>query len=328
MALTAAYVDRHIADWQQRLASPFYPHRKHWPAHLFHHAPIENAVAILKDRCLRSRNDADNLRPRDVAAPGVIDARQHAHDRVRLYFRPKTPTQWHIEGIRKPGECTYGDATHAGVLVMFALDARSVLIKPNTMFSNQNMQLGGTVPGNSEDYFSKIEFGKVYSEGSTGGDRTITDIRAAEVLPSSPLGLQDCLRAIYFRSEPERDMLLHLLGPERDRWLPFCHVSDALKVFQKEYTFVQYVRLTNNGVVFRLNPRRDRQNIKISIKLWDEAGNVVGDFFNNDHKAHPDLPYDNWIWEIKLKDGVYLVKIELEDNCAYNANVTLGDSLF
>ena len=42
-----------------------------------------------------------------------------------FYFRPKTPTQWHIEGIRKAGECNYGDPTHAAVLVVFALDAKT-----------------------------------------------------------------------------------------------------------------------------------------------------------------------------------------------------------
>lgn len=177
MALRPAFVDAHIADWQRCLTSPYYPHRKHWPNHLFHHAPMENAVAILHDGYLRSRNDAQNNRPIDVAAPGVIDSRDHAHDRVRLYFRPKTPTQWHIEGIRKVGECNYGEATHAAMLVMFALDAKLVLTKPDIMFSDQNMQLGATVPGSDEAYFSNIPFAKVFSEGGTGGDRSIISAR-------------------------------------------------------------------------------------------------------------------------------------------------------
>lgn len=269
MALRAAFVDAHIASWQKQLTSPIYPHRKHWPAHLFHHAPIENALAILRDGYLRSRNDEKNLRPKDVAAPGVIDARNHAHSRVRLYFRTKTPTQWHIEGIRKMGECNYGDATHAPVLVMFALDAKSILTHQDIMFSNQNMQLSNTEPGSDEDYFSRIPFDKVFSEGGTGGDRSYTDARCAEVLPTSPLDLSKCLRAIYFRSEPERDTLLYMLGSSRYNWQAFCHVSDALKVFQKEYAFVEELKLTNDGVIFRLNPRRDQRNIAVKIDLWD-----------------------------------------------------------
>ncbi|AUW57080.1 hypothetical protein C1T17_02265 [Sphingobium sp. SCG-1] len=328
MALRPEFVDAHIAAWQQSLTSPYYPHRKSWPNLLFHHAPLENALAILRDGNLRSRNDTNNLRLRDVAAPGVIDARDHAHDRVRLYFRPKTPTQWHIEGIRKAGECNYGDGTHASVLVMFLLDAKAVLTLPDVMFSDRNMQLGNAEPGCDEAYFANIPFLKVFSEGGTGGDRSYTDARCAEVLPSSPLMLDGYLKGICFRSEPERDTLLHLLGNERERWERFCYVSDALKVFQKEYTFVQELRLTNEGVIFRLNPRRDQRNIHIAINVWNSVGRQVINFTNTDHAAQPAPPAINWIWKQKLSDDIYTVEVKLENCLAYQASVMLGDTLF
>ena len=328
MALSAAFVDAHIADWQQRLTSPVYPHRKRWPANLFHHAPIENAVAILRDGYLRSRNDPKNQRPKDVAAPGVIEAREHAHNRVRLYFRPKSPTQWHIEGIRKAGEYRYGESVHAAVLVMFALDAKTVLARPDIMFSDKNMQLANTVPGSNEAYFSQIPFPKVFSEGSTGGDRSYTEARCAEVLPSSPLDLRTCLRAIYLRSEPERDTLLYMLGGNRDEWENFCHVSDALKVFQKDYTFVQEIRLTNDGVVFRLNPRRDLRSISVKIDVWDAKGKNVINFLNSDHAPQPNPPALNWIFRHKLPDGLYRLEVKLENNSAYRNEIILGDTLF
>jgi hypothetical protein len=328
VALTPAFVDAHIAHWQQQLTSPYYPHRKHWPGRLFHHAPIENAVAILRDGNLRSRNDSANMHPIDVAAPGVIDARTHAHDRVRLYFRPKTPTQWHIEGIRRDGECTYGMGSHAPVLVMFGLDARSILCRPDIRFSNRNMQLNDTVAGDDEAYFADIPFAKVYSEGGTGGDRSVIDARCAEVLPTSPLPLDECLRAIYLRSEPERDMLLHMLGNARGRWEKYCRVSDALKVFQKEYSFVQDLRLTSDGVIFRINPRQDRRNIAIKIDVWDAAGTKRIDFFNSDHEPHPKPPASTWIYRKKLADGRYLVEVRLENCLAYRGHFDIGDSLF
>lgn len=157
MALSAAFVDRHIATWRQKLTSEFYPHRKHWPSHLFHHTPLENALRILQDGCLLSRNDGQDRRVKDVAAQGVIDNRDHAHGHVRLYFRPKTPTQYHIEGIRKDGDCAYPNA-HAGVLIMFLLDARAVLTAPEVQFSDKNMQLGSAVPGSDEAYFSSRSY--------------------------------------------------------------------------------------------------------------------------------------------------------------------------
>jgi ssDNA thymidine ADP-ribosyltransferase, DarT len=328
MALSDAFVKGHIVTWQQQLTSEYYPHRKHWPSHLFHHTPLENAVTILLDGCLRSRNDGKNRRARDVAAPGVIDARDHAHELVRLYFRPKTPTQWHIEGIRKAGECAYGDQTHAGVLVMFLLDAQTVLTQPEIQFSDKNMQLSGATPARDEAYFSSIPFAKVFSEGSTGGDRSYIDARCAEVLAASPLPLKDCLRSICFRSEPERDTLLHMLGDQRADWERFCHVSDALKVFQKEFTFVQELRLTSEGVIFKLNPRKDRRGVSIVIDLWDSRGQKTAEFVNSNHDTQPENPHHSWIWRTPIADDIYTVEVKLEGCLAYRNAVVLGDTLF
>lgn len=328
MALTEAFVGQHIARWQGELTSPVYAHRRHWPSHLFHHAPVENAAAILRDGCLRSRNDAANQRARDVAAPGIIDARDHAHDSVRLYFRPKTPTQWHIEGIRKPGECHYGNDAHAPVLVMFLLDARSVLTRPGVRFSDKNMQLAGAVPGDSEAYFAQIPFAKVFSEGGTGGDRSLTDARCAEVLAPSPLALAGTLRSICLRSEPEKETLLHMLGDQRAEWERFCHVSDALKVFQKEYAFVDVLRLTSEGVIFRLNSRKDGQKIVLQIDVWDSNGRRVIDFYNEAHAPVPPDPRQNWIWRQPLTHDMYFVEVRLEGQLAYQSHMVLGDTLF
>ena len=102
MGLSLAFVDAHIRGWEQKLKGGAYPHREHWPRYLFHHAPLENAVKILTSGRL-SRIHSDQVRGRDVAGFGVIDCSQRAHHFARLYFRPRTPTQYHIEGIRRPG---------------------------------------------------------------------------------------------------------------------------------------------------------------------------------------------------------------------------------
>ena len=328
MALSAAFVDQHIAHWQGQLTSPHYAHRRHWPSHLFHHAPLENAVNILRDGCLRSRNDPKNLRTLDVAAPGVIGARDHAHDSVRLYFRPKTPTQWNIEGIRKAGECKYGEDAHAPVLVMFLLDARSVLTLPDIHFSDKNMQLASTVSGYDEGYFAQIPFAKVFSEGDTGGDRSLTNARCAEVLTLSPLSLSTTLRRICLRSEPEKDTLLHMLGEQRADWEQYCHVSDALKVFQKEYTFVDVLRLTSEGVIFRLNARKNGGRIKVKIDVWDSQEHHVVDFYNESHEPVPADPRSSWIWKHALQHDMYRVEVRLEGHLAYQSYMVLGDTLF
>jgi hypothetical protein len=113
MGLTDRRVDRHIEEWQDRLGRTFTSRRAQWPPRLFHHSPIENAAKILKTGQLLSRVHSTPHRALDVAGVSVIQNRNRAHQFGRLHFRPRTPTQYHIEieGIRKAGE--YYDQAHA-----------------------------------------------------------------------------------------------------------------------------------------------------------------------------------------------------------------------
>jgi len=98
MPLTPGFAAAHIRHWQNELNRPAYNHRRYWPACLFHHAPIENAAAILATGMLRSRNQLGNLQPRDVAACNVNAARDHAHDRVRVEIEAISPMTPHVIG--------------------------------------------------------------------------------------------------------------------------------------------------------------------------------------------------------------------------------------
>lgn len=329
MALSAAFIEAHIAKWEQALTSPWRPYRSKWPSRLFHHAPIQNAAQILLDGNLRSRGDPENQRERDVAAPGVIDARDHAHNSARLYFRPRTPTQYHIEGIRKPGECQYGDDTHAPVLIMMVFNARRVLAIPTIKFCDRNMQLGNAEPGDTEEYFSNIPFNKVFHEGRTGGDRTIIEHRCAEVLATSPLPLADNLQWIYCRTAAERETLLFMLGDRHSEWSDRILISDDLLVFERKHVFVESAFMSANGLTFQLSPRADLKNIAIKVSVWDKDGKQVINYSNSDMAARPPPPSTDLRWRVaaSLPNGTYLAQIDLEDRLAFRGNLILGDRL-
>ncbi len=326
MGLTSASARAHIGKWQAELHKNYYAWRRHWPTRLFHHSPLENAIAILRDGHLRARNDNCNALPADIAAPGVIDNRVDAHNRVRLYFRPKTPTQWHVEGVRKLGECQYGDQAHAPILYMFALDALQVLTLDDVWFSNKNMQLDGVQWGPSESFFDAIPFDKVYSEGGTGGDRSITDARCAEVLPATPLVLKDCLREIFCRSDPERDTLLYSLEDAGEKWAERCLVSDNLKVFQKDYAFVQMAMLKQDGFVFRLSPRRDYREIHVRLNVRKEDTGATVLQYEGSIRNKPEQA-SNWIIRGDLEPGSYLCRVFLERHLAFADRRIVGAAL-
>jgi hypothetical protein len=324
MGLGSGFVDAHIARWEEQLRSPWGSYRDKWPSRLFHHAPIENAVKIIQEGRLLSRNDSQGKRPRDVAGQGVIDASQRAHRYVRLYFRPRTPTQFHIEGIRRAAECQF--ASHAPVLVMFVFDARRVLALNGVHFSEINMQTG-VVEQNDEASFAAIPFDKVYHD-SAHSDPNITRHRCAEVLAPSPMPLDGVLQWIYCRSEAEKEYLLYLIANCGDGWRPRIVVSDDLKVFQRKFTFVEHVSLVQNGVLAKLAPRFDGTDVTVRVQVRDLSTNrTVLDWANQALAPRP-WPSEFWRFPVNLYDGYFHVKIDLENELAYEDVLPFGQAPF
>lgn len=327
MALSRAFVLAHIARWEAELQNPYNPHRAKWPKRLFHHSPLDNVVRILTEGALRSRSDPANQRQSDVAGAGVIDARIEAHRYVRLYFRPNTPTQYHIEGIRRPDECGFGVQAHAPILVMLLLKSEHVLTLPDVEFSDRNMQADNVRRGATENFFATIPFGMVFHEGGIGGIRDIIAHRCAEALTTSPLPLHDMLEAICFRSEAEKSTALALLGNAAPRWRDRMWVSEDLKLFGRRFAFVKEATMTRAGLIMSINPRHDMGAIDLKVQVRDEVGRVVLDRW---YDALPSVPPQGHKWRIEhaFADGLYTVELKIEDHLAFYGEQTVGDIIF
>src|SRR5690349_6275747 len=92
-----------------------------WPDYLFHFTDIQNALNILKHGFLLPRNKAKELKlmATDNASPDVISKTGGKwKNYVRLYFRPRTPTQYKNEGFRPLGQRELGGA-HCPVPIVF-----------------------------------------------------------------------------------------------------------------------------------------------------------------------------------------------------------------
>ena len=319
MVVTAALLNAHIEEWEVRLCGSYMSHRGKWPSRLFHHAPIENAASILRDATLLSRVESEGRRVRDVAAAGVIQSRDRAHHFARLYFRPRTPTQFHIEGIRKPNEIYQGG--HAPILVMFVFDARKVLAAPDVRFSDANMQASYARDGDDDEFFASIDWASVYHEGTfSASDKHIIGRRCAEVLAPSPFSIESKLQWIYCRSQAERTMLLSLLGSGARKWRDMIRVSDDIRVFEKKYTYVDEVSVQSTGLIFRLAPRTDGQKVKIQIRVWDSKDAQCKAFGSSEFSPVPSTS-TRWLLKCELPPDLYRVRIELEDCVGFDAPV-------
>jgi hypothetical protein len=118
-----------------------------------------------------------------------------------------------------------------------------------------------------------------------------------------------------------------MLGSDADKWSKKTMVSDDLLVFQREYVFVEYVGLTDDGLIFQLSPRTDLKPVAVRVVAHDSTGNEVINFLNNEMLAHPSATVKRWRISKKLSPGNYRVQIELEGHLAYRANVCLGDRI-
>ena len=185
------------------------PARQWWPKYVFRFDDIQNAVRILqcgKVLCRAKRGEA-----LETASQEVLDhTKETWKNHVRLYFRPRTPTQYQVEGFRPKGQ--FGSLqAHMPVPVFFLFDAKDILTRASTKFSDGNLAAHPVV-GENADYFEAIPFEKVYHDSwmSEGEKANIKFHRHAEVVVPDELDL-DALQLIWLRTEAEYKTLLHLL---------------------------------------------------------------------------------------------------------------------
>ena len=329
MGLSANFIEEHIVRWESNLSNSRYPWTSRWPSRIFRHDPFANIVQILESGNLLSRNDSNNIRATDIAARDVINSTNEPHQFVRMYFRPRTPTQYYVEGIRKAPECYQTDVSCLIGLMIF--QSRNLLSRPDVKFSDMNMQSPAVTVGESEQFFSNnISFSDVYHHGWQGADPNIRRARCAEVLLDSPLDITQCLQHIYCRTSAERDTLINLLSPQAlATWRDKILVSSDMKLFERKYCFVEDVHITETGVVANLSPREDNQNISIDISISNaETGQSVYSFKSADFCPRPESGKKGWIFKFDVSQGSFLVRINMENCIAYENTLTLKELPF
>lgn len=322
MALDAAFVDAHIQRWASRFSGT---DRETWSKYLFHHAPIQNIAAILNTGTLRSRADLQGTHI-DVADVGALSTRDIAHGFGRIYFRPRTPTQFRIEGVRKARELHNNIA--CPTLAMLIFDAKSLLSTPEVKFSNGNMQVRETTFGDTEQFFDTIDFTRVYHIGAFT-DPAIKVARCAEVLTPSPFAISPHLRWVYCRSDAERRMLVDGLDEAGQEFVGRIQVSDDLRVFEKKYTYVETISVDKEGIVFSMARRSDDATVLVQAAVRRKADKQIVLRFGP-QELSPTPPNGATKWRIagKLDPNIYEVAIWLESQLAHRSVAIVDDAPF
>ena len=172
---------------------------------------------------------------------------------MRLYFRPRTPTQHQIEGFR-PARQLNSLGKHMPVPVFFLFDAREILTRKTTRFSTGNLSQRPPV-GDDAAFFESIPFEKVYHDSWMREEEKseIKFHRHAEIIVPQELDLVG-LRRIWCRSEAEYQAFLHQLPPQLARKFR-ARIGQGKRPSMHfcKWTLVESAALEQNRISFTFN---------------------------------------------------------------------------
>ncbi|TMV06978.1 DUF4433 domain-containing protein [Ruegeria sediminis] len=315
MGISSARYHAHLGEWLGKFSN----YKRKWPKHLFHHANIEAAINILKSGNLLSRDDAlaGAVLRQDIAPADIVQTRDAAHQFARLYFRPRTPTQYHIEGIRKPADYFMG--RHGGLLVMLAFSSERVLTMEGTRFSTCNMQSHLSQVLDGDGGFDQLDFDGIFHDEAYPSDDQKKK-RCAEVLAQSPLDVASTLKAIIVRTDADVATVKHLLVREGlPHFVPKVKKSQGTGVFFHKYTAVQYVDSAPGRISFKLLGTMSTGDIHTQMSVFDDA-NARSYLMVDQHlRAH-----QGYFTEHMLPTGSYRVVFHLEGCFAHESVVNLS----
>ena len=234
--------------------------RKAWPKFLFHYTDIRNAVRILQDGCVLSRTQAEGSGRLAVSSgsPLVLGSTSaEVRDSVRLYFRPKTPTQYHCEGIKSRVSLSLSDfpRSHCPVPVFLLFDSGDTLTRADCRFSDGNLGSIGTQLYSTASELRNLSWQYIYhNTAHSRGEKNVIYHKCAEAIVPRQLPL-DGLRYIVCRSQAEKEMLLYLVETQtRRRYGRLVLASSSVPFFFRRHTFVERVRLSPARASFQFSP--------------------------------------------------------------------------
>lgn len=259
--------------------------RSVWVKYIFHHTDVRNAVEILKSGrflCRRLLDETGGMIVDNASRPIISGTDSSVKDYVRLYFRPRNPTQYRNEGVRPTAKRQI--ESHCPVPVFFLFDSKEILIRDDCRFSEGNLAATG-IPRlrSTAGELAAFDFKKIYHD-SPHNDRTINFHKNAEVVVLNELDLS-ALKFIVCRSPAEKETLLNLLTTDIfNRWSSKVIIDTKVNFFFRKWTFLQTAELTSKYAVFTFSPDTIESgpfHLKISRRSNEEKSFEIENFYAN-----------------------------------------------
>ncbi len=244
-------IEDFLTSFQKELSSKVNGTQKWWIKSLFHFSDITNALSIIENGAIYSRDKAIelDLMQNDNANDNVIALTNNKHKQyARLYFGPLTPTQKNNEGI-KPINKIVNNA-HCPIPIMFIFNFKKVFMLEDVEFTDGNLATNPTIYKNVNG-LEKLDFSLIYHRSwFYPEDRDkIINARHSEVLLKDKLHLEDNLRLIAVRSEAEKETLLYQLSEDmQEKYQNKIYVQPQTGIFINDWLYIEKVSLIDNKI--------------------------------------------------------------------------------
>jgi hypothetical protein len=287
------------------------PVRSHWVKYIFHHTDIRNAVAILKSGkllCRRRLDETGGMVVDNASRPIISSTESLVKDYVRLYFRPRNPTQYRNEGVRPKDK--QWEESHCPVPVFFLFDSKSILTRDECFFSEGNLaSLGVQGLRSTAKDLSNFDFKKIYHD-SPHNDSSITFHKNAEVVIPNELDLS-VLKYIVCRSPAERESLLNLLPEDVfARWSSKILVDTKANFYFRKWVYVQTVDLTSKYVAIDFSPDAIHPSpFALTARLKANREKI---FQRQNFRANEKI-----VFEFVEDVYIYQIEVKLDDELVY-----------
>ncbi|HSK71375.1 MAG TPA: DarT ssDNA thymidine ADP-ribosyltransferase family protein [Pyrinomonadaceae bacterium] len=295
--------------------------RSVWVKYIFHHTDIHNVIEILKSGKLLCRRllEETGRMPVDNASRPIISSTESAvKNYVRLYFRPRNPTQYRNEGVRPLNR--QWEESHCPVPVFLLFDSKEILTLDDCQFSEGNLASTGIQGLHSTvTELEMFDFRKIYHD-SPHNDRAINFHKNAEVVVLNELDLS-ALRYIVCRSPAEKETLLNLLPTNIfNRWSSKIVIDTKVNFFFRRWSFLQTVELTAKYAAFNFSPDTIEPGpFHLIVK---RRGSEEKSFENRDFYANEQV-----VFEFPEDILVYEIEVELDGNLIYSGRFDGSDEI-
>ena len=293
------------------------PARSWWPDYLFRFDNIDAAAAILNSGKVLSRATAHEhgLIATDSASPEVLAiTSDHWKTYVRLYFRPKTPTQYSSEGFRPQGQYSHG--AHCPIPIVMLFKASDILTREGTEFSIGNLAAGAAT-GSDAAFLRRIPFDRVYhNKWFDSDDRdSIIFHRHAEVIIPDEMDLS-ALHIVGCRTQAEYESFLNLLQPNTQaQWADKIGIGTNVNLYFRYWTFVEQAELSNEKIIVQFNPSSKLPGpFKVSVSITEDASGKEYVWEQTSYMANGTL---NLSLAELCHPEAYTVRLSLDDQLAY-----------